>query len=275
MTIKHTKYDKEKWLSCFKNQKMLQSNGINNKKQGVNAVLSVAVVEDNENDASALLKALERYQSETGEVINFTRFKDAESFLTNYKPVFDVVFMDIMLGESGLNGMAAAKRMRQCDKDVTLIFVTTMAQFAINGYEVGAMDYFLKPIDYFKVKMRLDRVLRTAKRSGVYITAPVDGGTRRFYSDDIYYIEVITHTLYFHTPEGVFTARGVLKNVEKQLASAGFTRCGVSYLVNLNKIKNVKGNVLTIGDDELRITRGKQKEFLAKFTEFIKGESRR
>lgn len=235
-------------------------------------MLSVAVVEDNENDASELLTALSRYQEETGEVINAVHFKDAESFLTGYKPVYDVVFMDIMLGESGLNGMSAARRMRNFDKDVTLIFITTMAQFAINGYEVGATDYFLKPVDYYKVKMRLDRVLRTAKRSGVYITAPVDGGTMRFCSDDIYYIEVITHTLYYHTKDGVYTARGVLKNVEKLLAPTGFTRCGVSYLVNLNKIKSVKGNVLTVGDDELRITRGKQKEFMNRLTEFIKGE---
>lgn len=234
-------------------------------------MLSVAVVEDNENDAAALLAALDRYQKETGQAINHTRYKDAESFLKDYKPVFDVVFMDIILGTGGLNGMAAAKRMRQLDKEVALIFITTMAQFAISGYEVEAMDYFLKPADYFKVKLRLDRIMHSKKINGTYVTATVDGAMMRINSADILYVEVIAHTLYYHTREGVYSARGVMKNIEKILVNAGFTRCGVSYLVNLNQIKSVKGNVLTVGNDELRITRGKKKEFMTKLTEFIKG----
>lgn len=85
-------------------------------------------------------------------------------------------------------------------------------------------------------------------------------------------VEVITHTLYYHTREGGYATRGVLKNVEKILTPAGFTRCGVSYLVNFNRIKRVKGNVDTVRNGELRIMHGKQKEFMAKLTEFMKGE---
>ncbi len=63
-------------------------------------MLSIAIIEDNENDALQLLAAFKRYEKETGEVINAVHFKDAEGFLTGYKPIFDVVFMDIMLGSA-------------------------------------------------------------------------------------------------------------------------------------------------------------------------------
>lgn len=235
-------------------------------------MLNIAIIEDNENDAKALLKTFKKYEKETGEVINAVWFKDAEAFLTGYKPIYDVVFMDIMLGESGLDGMAAAKRLRQYDNEVKLIFITTMAQFAIDGYEVNALDYFLKPVNYYKIKMRLDRVRYLAKSNCVYVMANVNGAQMRISSDDIYYVEVITHTLNYHTRDGVYCARGVLKNIEKILAPVGFARCGISYLVNLNKIKSIKKNTLVVGDDELRITRGKQKEFMTTFARFINGE---
>ena len=197
-------------------------------------MLNIAIIEDNENDAKALLKTFKKYEKETGEVINAVWFKDAEAFLTGYKPIYDVVFIDIMLGESGLDGMAAAKR--------------------------------------YKIKMRLDRVRYLAKSNCVYVMANVNGAQMRISSDDIYYVEVITHTLNYHTRDGVYCARGVLKNIEKILAPVGFARCGISYLVNLNKIKSIKKNTLVVGDDELRITRGKQKEFMTTFARFINGE---
>ncbi len=237
-------------------------------------MLNIAIIEDNENDAKALLTTFKRYENEAGEVINAVWFKNAEAFLMGYKPIYDVVFMDIVLGKSGLDGMAAARRMRQYDSEVKLIFITTMTQFAIDGYEVNAFDYFLKPASYYKIKMRLDRARRLAKSDCVYVMANVNDAQMRISSDDIYYVEVITHTLNYHTCNGVYCARGVLKNIEKILAPAGFARCGISYLVNLNKIKSIKKNTLVVGDDELRITRGKQKEFMTTFVRFINGEHR-
>ena len=68
---------------------------------------------------------------------------------------YDIVFMDIEL--PGINGMEAAHRLREIDQQVILIFVTNMAQFAVKGYEVDALDYIIKPAQYGPLSIKLDR----------------------------------------------------------------------------------------------------------------------
>ena len=69
--------------------------------------------------------------------------------------------MDIQL--SDLDGMEAAKKLRRLDSSVTLIFVTNMANFAVRGYEVDALDFIVKPVEYFSFALKLDRALERLK----------------------------------------------------------------------------------------------------------------
>lgn len=234
-------------------------------------MLAIAIIEDDEKDAANLEAVLERYRDETGESLQIQRFHDAEAFLTRYRPTYDVVFMDIKLGEGGINGIAAAKRLRKYDPNVALIFTTSMARYAVNGYEVDALDYLLKPVDYYKIKMRMDRLCRTKADKNVYAVVSIDGNLKRIPSSELYYVEVLDHTLVFHTKEGDYSGRGTLRDVEKTLAPAGFARCSVSYLVNLNHFRGMKGNTLLIGEFEVRITRGKRKQFLQELSVFLTG----
>lgn len=233
-------------------------------------MLSVAIVEDDEKDAKTLTSALMRYGKENSEEFRLKRFENAEKFLLDYRPVYDVVFMDIELSGT-MDGLNAAKRMRRYDEDVALLFVTNMAQFAVKGYEVSALDYFIKPISYYDLKMRMDRIRRTRRKSGVSINIPIDGGVRKVFSDDIHYIEVNNHTLYYHTVGGTLSARGSINEAEKALSASGFARCSISYLVNLRHCTEIRGGTVKVGGDDLRITRGKHKEFLYKLAETLNG----
>ena len=233
-------------------------------------MLTVAIIEDDGKDLLRLKSALARYERETEEKFRVVTFGNAEKFLTGYKPVYDIVFMDIELGGI-MDGISAAKRMRKYDETVALLFVTNMAQYAIKGYEVNALDYFVKPVSYYDLKMRLDRILRT-RRAGVSLNVAIGGGTKRLMSDDVYYIEVINHTLHYHTKEGVLSSRGSsIKELEKLLEPEGFARCSISYLVNLRHCYEIKGSVVNVGGDELRITRGKHKEFVYKLAAALNG----
>lgn len=233
-------------------------------------MLDVAIIEDDDRDLLMLKSALTRYERESGEEFRITIFGNAEKFLTGYKPVYDIVFMDIELGGI-MDGISAAKRLRIYDEDVALMFVTNMAQYAIKGYEVSALDYFVKPVSYYDLKMRLDRIRRTRRTKGVMLNVAIGGGTKRISSSDVFYIEVINHTLHYHTKSGVLTARGSIKEVEKLLEPEGFARCSVSYLVNLSYCNEIRGGSISVGGDELRITRGKHKEFMYKLAEVLNG----
>lgn len=72
-------------------------------------------------------------------------------------PRYDIVFMDIQLPD--MDGMTASRRLRALDRDVILIFVTNMANYAVSGYEVDALDFIVKPVSYFPFTVKPERAL--------------------------------------------------------------------------------------------------------------------
>ena len=228
--------------------------------------MRAAIVEDSEKDREALLSGIRRYGQEHGLVIQTDVFLNAENFLESYRAVYDVVFMDIIL--PGITGMDAAARLRRLDAGVALIFVTDMRRYALQGYKVGAMDYFLKPVSYFDLKMRLDMIALSRKKSGDFLTVHVAReGDRRLPLDDIYYIEVMNRDLTYHTSDGQITERRALKTLEKELAGQGFHRCSASFLVNLKWCQGGAGDTVTVAGEELKISRGMRAEFLSHLKE--------
>lgn len=113
-------------------------------------LFSIAIVEDNDMEAQVLKEYLQRYASEMDSTIEIVRFNSGFKFLDGYKAKYDAVFMDIEMPD--MDGMTAARKLRTYDKNIAIIFVTNMAKYAINGYEVDALDYFLKPVHYSDIK---------------------------------------------------------------------------------------------------------------------------
>ncbi len=113
----------------------------------VDEVVNIAVVEDNDQEAKSLMDSLTRYASQNQLQFQVTRFPNAVLLLDSYKANYDLIFMDIKLPH--MTGMEAAKRLREIDRSVTLVFVTNMVQYAIEGYTVEAFDYVLKPINEY------------------------------------------------------------------------------------------------------------------------------
>lgn len=102
-----------------------------------------------------------------------------------------------------VDGMTAAEEIRKIDSQVVIIFITNMPQYAMKGYAVEALDYVLKPINYFAFSQRIDRALgRIVKRKAKYINISTKSGIRKIEIPDIYYIEIQDHDLYFHTKTG-------------------------------------------------------------------------
>ena len=116
-------------------------------------MLRVAIVEDSPRDAEQLTNCLRRFCSKHGTEIEIERYENALLFLQGYKGDFEIVFMDIDMPM--MSGTEAARSLRRVDPHVLLIFVTALARFALNGYEVDAYDFIVKPVqeNFFEAKM--------------------------------------------------------------------------------------------------------------------------
>lgn len=225
---------------------------------------NVVIVEDDDVAANILTRSLNSYAQQSHTHFNITRFSEATSFLEPYKATYDIIFMDIEM--PNMNGMEAARRLREIDETVLLIFVTNMAQFAANGYEVDALDYIIKPYVYADFSRKMDRVLRILQLQDEVIFIPQKAGNIRMKLRDICYIEVRGHTLHYATEHGVLSGPGSLTNISRQLASQGFLRPSKAFIVNTHYINQVFGNVLVMTDGvQIPIGRAFKKEFMEQF----------
>ena len=231
---------------------------------------SIALVEDSEAEVEKLRAFFKRYEEEHEDRFRIVHFANAETFLGRYTPVYDIVLMDIML--PGMNGMDAAARLREMDISVTLMFVTNMAQFAVKGYEVDAFDFIVKPITYANFRLKLQRTLnRLNSQRDTQIMLTLSDRMVRIPTSQIQYIEISKHDLKYHTTSGDYTVYGSLKSAEAALNPKMFARCNSCYLVNLNFVLAVDGYTVTVGEDELQISRSRRKPFIQQLNDFLGG----
>lgn len=234
-------------------------------------MIKIAIVEDEAAEAERLAGYLRRYEKETdGIEFHIVRFSDGIAFLTDYKAEHDIIFMDIEM--PGLDGMATAQKLRLQDPEAILVFVTNMAQFAVKGYEVDAMDFMVKPVPYDNFKLKVARAVKRLeyKRDDKLVVYGRNGATVVMIPK-IRYVEVINHTLTFYTADGTVSATGTLKNVEEKLAGRGFTRANSCYLVNLNYVTGFSDGIAELGDDRLPVSRSHRKQFMKDVADHLGG----
>lgn len=234
-------------------------------------MIRVAIVEDEDAVRAQLMSYVQRYTRQYGTAFEAKTFSDGLEILEDYRPVYDLILLDVEMKH--LNGMETAERIRALDPDVMIVFITNMAQYAIKGYAVGALDYVLKPVPYFAFSQQLQKAEeQLRRRARHYLTVPVEGGLRRLDTARIYYLESEGHRVHFYTEEGDFAAPGALKALEEKLADRPFARCNSGYLVNLAQVQAVQQNTVQVGPYELQISRPKRKTFLAALTDYIGGD---
>src|SRR5699024_8015044 len=125
-------------------------------------MIRIAIVEDEESYISILKEYVERYKEESGEQIEVTIYHDGDEIAAFYRAQFDIILMDIEM--KFINGMTAAEEIRKVDTAVSIIFITNAPQYAIRGYEVGALDYILKPVSYFIFSQKFGRAVAKIKK---------------------------------------------------------------------------------------------------------------
>jgi len=184
----------------------------------------------------------------------------------------DLIFLDIKM--PGINGIAFA---RTIPRQTLVIFVTAFAEFALDSYEVEAVDFLVKPIDekrfhkavekaaaYHALLMNYDKNT-TERITGEYIFVKADRRFVKINFIDITFVEALKDYVIIHTADQRVITRMNLKYIYEQLPPAMFLRVSKSYIINIKHITSFDNNSIMVGTHEIFIGESYRSRFFDDF----------
>ncbi len=231
-------------------------------------MIHIAICDDQKDFVSYLIGLIQQYAEETKEEIKVTAYYDGMELIEKYDTSIDLIFLDIQMRM--INGLQTASHIRQKDETVSIIFLTTLIQYGLEGYKYQAVNYIIKPIKYVRLKTELNGWLKKHKKEdSPYLVVLNDSGKYKVFLKSLRYIETFNRNLLLHTEQENIICYKTMKEMERELLDHGFKRCHTSYLVNLYYVKKVeKLEIELITGEWIPISQPKRKEFIEKLTEY-------
>ena len=229
----------------------------------------ILIIEDETEAASNLQKCIKRYGVSRGLEFSVTWLRTACDFISEGGR-HDLVFMDIDL--PGINGLEAAELMRTYDPVTPLVFVTNLAQYAVRGYAVDALDFIVKPVRYHDFSMRMDRAMRKMALRPDRPLLVGSGPTLRVLPlNTIEYVESSNHDLVYHLMgKEALSLRGKISDLEQE--GAPLLRISKSCIVNMDQISEIRGSdIATFSGQHLRISRSRKQECAEAIARYLGG----
>ena len=195
-----------------------------------------------------------------------TVFHSAEELLfecENQFP-FDCVFLDIQM--KSINGIECARKIREYDKKIGIVFLSAIKDYVFEGYEVNAIRYLLKPLEVEKCHALLDLISESVTKERQYLLV----NKTKVDCEEILFIESFGHYCAVHTDKVIETKASLGEIISKLPMS--FIQTHRSYVVNLEHVDSVLKDVCLLDDaSEIPISRNSVKKVNQAFMEFIKG----
>lgn len=190
-------------------------------------------------------KLAQRWAAGTGAALQFSSYCSAEEILFENMEgfPFDLLILDIDM--QGMDGMTLAKKIRERDESLPIVFLTNLEEYVFQGYEIRALRYLLKPLNEEKLFPLLDEINTAKNREKRYLIENIRGDLIKLELDDIYYIEAAGHYLKIHTRHQDYEVKKSLSDISTELmeshgaSAAGFVSTHRSFLVNLLHVERL------------------------------------
>ena len=225
-------------------------------------MISIAIVEDEQQQKEQLCDFVNQYQTVAGVKLAVQTYTDGDELLEDFRPgKFDILLMDIQMKR--MDGLTAAEKIRAQDETVIIMFITNIVQYAVKGYSVQAFDFIVKPVDYDAFTKKLEMAIcRVHKQETTTVCIKLVSGFKVFELDEIVGVEIISRKLFIHTINNTYQCNGTLQWIEETLNDERFYRCHAGYLVNLQHVKKINSRDLLAGKERIPISRHRRKGLL-------------
>lgn len=234
-------------------------------------MLRLAIVDDDSAYRLQIKEFIERYENEYNEKFSVKYFSCGMDFITDYRPLYDIVFLDIEMPL--LDGMTVARKLREVDGDICIVFITNMRKYAIEGYEVNAVDFIVKPIKYYNFVDKLQKAIKFASaHKGKEVVIKNDDGIFCIAASKIYYIEKEKNYLIYHTERGDIRVRGTIEEAYDDIGGGSFVKCNRGCIVNMAQVDGITQNCVVINGTNLPLPRRKATEFKDVFLKYLRGK---
>ena len=206
----------------------------------------VAIVDDSIVDSAFVEDILKVWANNRQVVVQPERFDSAENFLFHYADdkAWDILLLDIEMG--AMDGVTMAKRVRQDNEAVQIVFITGYSDYIAEGYEVAALHYLMKPVNKDKLFAVLDRALEKRKQEERCLNLEAYGEMVRIPFYEIRYLDVHQNYVTVHA-KADFTVKRTLGDFEKELDDR-FHRVGRGMILNLKFIQRVTKTEVRLSD---------------------------
>lgn len=235
------------------------------------AVCRILIVEDDSRAAARLETLLERYGEEHKDPFRISRLESAFD-ISEEAAAADLIFLDIELPQIG--GMDAAKALRAEGLDVPIIFVTNLAQYAVEGYAVSALDFIVKPVDYAALTLRMDRAVKAMEaRSEHTICIQAKQGLHAVQARDLILVETRGHDIAYCLADGSeLLARKALREAASELPSPPFLQISSGCIINMAHATGMEGSKIELSDGRaVYMSRGHKKSCLQALAHYLGG----
>ena len=241
----------------------------------------VAICEDDSTQSRNIGRMVERWGQKRSQKPEIFGYADCDAFLWDWTEGkdFDLVILDIHLGQ-GMDGMELAKRIRQKDGRIDILFISGLPEYMSQGYDVQALHFLVKPVEEGRLWEVLDRALSMQKKKENFLLVETESQAERIPVSRIVYAEAFSHVAaLFLAPEsktGTMECREVkmcLGELEEKLSGLNFLRCHRSYLVQLSYVRRIdRAQAFLDYGGCIPVSRGKRAWLYRAFLEYHKAQ---
>lgn len=209
--------------------------------------MKIAMCDDDKILTSIYSKYIRDWGKDHNESIEIAEFPSAEAFLYHWSPMekFDILFLDIQM--ESMNGMELAKVIRSIDKTLPIVFITGCKDYVFEGYNVGALNYLIKPVSEASLRKSLDWVRdQVTLDDSLSIIVQTDGRIQKIHFDNIYHFESQGHYIIIHTKQGDVKFKKTITELAQEVDNSCFCRVQRSFIVNLKYVNSIASKSLTL-----------------------------